>query len=52
MIQENPGSRSEQIAKVTGLTTAELVSSRGHPLEQKDIRKAGVARGTTYTAKG
>ena len=51
VIKNNPGSRSEQIARATGLTTAELVAPLTHLLGQKDIKKAGVARGTTYTAR-
>ncbi len=50
-IGAHPGQRSEQIADATGLATKELSLPIRRLLEDKKIKAAGKARGTTYTAK-
>jgi hypothetical protein len=51
IIQDNPGKRSEEIAKVIGLSTGELVAPLKKLLADKEIGAKGKARGTMYTAK-
>jgi hypothetical protein len=51
-IKKQPGSRSEQLAKMTSMTTAELVAPLRALLADKVIKRAGAARGTSYTARG
>jgi hypothetical protein len=50
-IKKQPGSRSEQLAKMTSLTTAELVAPLRALLADKTIKRTGAARGTSYTAR-
>jgi hypothetical protein len=49
-IEKNPGQRSEQIAKATGITTHDLALPIRQLIREKKIKAKGVARGTTYTA--
>ena len=51
-IRKQPGSRSEQLARMTSMTTAELVAPLRALLADNSIKRAGAARGTSYTARG
>ncbi len=50
LIRENPGSKSEDLAKVSGMTTGDQVLPIKKLLGEKRIKAKGKARGTTYTA--
>lgn len=51
-IAKNPGQRSEQIAKATGMSTGDMVTPIKKLIAAKKIKAKGKARGTTYNVAG